>query len=174
MWFTFRRTIRGRFMDIPSWVGRDGIRIPESGLADRIYPLDSASALGGSAVLDGDGVIGDSIGITTSYCTTTTRISRGARRSITGTIFIVAVGIVAELSTVPAERPGLLVGTGRRPEDMLHPAAKVACGRAHSAATSTVEKLVASRHAEARASADFTAAAVVADSTVEAAGAADS
>ena len=64
MSFTSPHMIRGWFTEIPSWRGRDGTRIPESGLAARISRSDSALELAGSAVLDGAGVIGDSIGIT--------------------------------------------------------------------------------------------------------------
>ena len=47
----------------PIWRGRDGTRIPESGLAARTSRSDSASESASSAVLDGAGVIGDSIGV---------------------------------------------------------------------------------------------------------------
>ncbi len=60
----FPRTIRGWFTEIPSWRGRDGTRIPEFGLAARTSRSESASESASSAVSDGAGVIGDSIGIT--------------------------------------------------------------------------------------------------------------
>ena len=64
MSFTSPRMIRGWFTEIPSWRGRDGTRIPESGLAARTSRLEWASESASSAVLDGAGVTGDSIGMT--------------------------------------------------------------------------------------------------------------
>ena len=64
MSFTSPRMIRGWFTEIPSWRGRDGTRIPEFGLAARTSRSESASESASSEVLDGAGVIGDSIGIT--------------------------------------------------------------------------------------------------------------
>ena len=77
------RTIRGWFTDIPSWLGRGGTRIRESGLKALISRSESVSASAGSAVLDGDGVIGDSIGITTTQSTTTAGTTREAELFIT-------------------------------------------------------------------------------------------
>ena len=169
MWFTFRPMIHGWSTGIPSWLGRVGIHIPESGLADRICHSESALELAGSEALDGDGVIGVSTGITTSYFITTTRISRGARRFITGTISIVVERGGAELSTVPEEGPDLLAEIDKRLGDMPHPAVRAAYAQAPSAATTTADKPAAFRHAGALASVvaftvvvaeDFTAAAV--------------
>jgi hypothetical protein len=72
-------------MGIPSWLGRDGIRIPESGLADRIFHSDSASESAGSAALDGAGVIGASTGMVGTHFMVAADIIRAAERSITGT-----------------------------------------------------------------------------------------
>src|SRR5271157_4163289 len=84
MWFTFRPITPGWFTDIPSWLGRDGIRIPESGLAVRISISESASESAGTAALAGAGAIGDSIGITDTRCMAAAGITRTAERFITG------------------------------------------------------------------------------------------
>jgi hypothetical protein len=92
--------IRGWFMDIPSSRGRVGIRIRESGLADRISHSELASELGGLADSGGVGVIGDSIGIITTPFITTAGTTPRAELSITVTPFIeVGVG-AAEFTTV--------------------------------------------------------------------------
>ena len=75
--------IHGWFTDIPSWRGRDGIPILEFGLAVRTSRLESVLASVGSVVLDGDGVIGDSIGITTTQSTTTAGTTLEAEPFIT-------------------------------------------------------------------------------------------
>ena len=111
--------IRGWFTEIPSWRGRDGTRIPESGLAARTSRSESASESACSAVLDGAGVIGDSIGMTGTQFITTTGTTPGAARFTTGTISTEAAasggsaanagngsGRAAEFPTVPAQRPG--------------------------------------------------------------------
>jgi len=152
-------------MGIPSWLGRDGIRIRESGLGDLIFHLESASESGGSAALDGDGVIGDSTGITGTRFMAAADISREVERSITGTATTEAEASgadltvpgadptvpgadpmapaggrrAAEFTTVPAQAPGLSRETGRRLEDTLHPVARAAFARVRSAATITVE-----------------------------------
>jgi len=56
---------------------------------------------------------------------------------------------VAEFTTVAAQRPGPSAETPRRLEDTLHPAARAARARAHSAATAMAEKPGAMRHVEA-------------------------
>src|ERR1035438_9894959 len=71
----YPRTIRGWFTGIQSWRGRDGIRILEFGLVARISHSESASQSGGSEVLVGDGVVGDSTGITTTQGLTTAGIT---------------------------------------------------------------------------------------------------
>ena len=88
--------IHGWFTDIPLWRGRDGIRTPESGLAGRISRSESALELAGTEVLDGDGAIGDLIGITGTQCTTTTGTTPAVERFITGTISIAAEASVAD------------------------------------------------------------------------------
>src|ERR1039458_9100885 len=113
MWFTSRPMTRGRFTDIPSWRGRDGTRIPESGLEARISHSGLVSESGGSAVLDGDGIIGDSTGITTLCCLTTAGISPGAPRFTTGAISIAVERLAAELQTAPEPGPGPSAETER-------------------------------------------------------------
>ena len=64
MWFTFLRMTPGWFTDTRSLRGLSGTHILEFGLAGHISRSESASESVGSAVLDGGGRIGDSIGIT--------------------------------------------------------------------------------------------------------------
>jgi len=154
--------IRGRFTDIPSWRGRAGTRIPESGLVARTSRSDSPSESVGSEVLDGAGVIGDSIGVADTHSITAAGTTPGAGRFITGTPSTEAEGRAAELSpvaellagaaeftTVAAQPPGLSAETPRRREDTLHPTAKAARARAPSAATAMAERPGAMRHVEA-------------------------
>jgi hypothetical protein len=103
MKFTFLRMIRGWFTATPLSRGRVGIRIPESGLEGRISHLDSASELVGLADLDGDGVIGDLTGITTTRFITTTDTIPEAERFITGTPSIEVASGAAEFITVREE-----------------------------------------------------------------------
>src|ERR1039458_2258106 len=164
MWSTSLPITRGWFTDIPSRRGRDGTRIPESGLAARIFHSDSASGLAGSEVLDRDGVIGDSTGITTMRSLTTAGTFPRAERFITGAISTAAErdaaqSRAAELmaraggsTTVPVLRPGLSMETGRRLEVMLNLAVKAACARALSVATTMADRPRAIRRAEAPAS----------------------
>src|SRR5579863_449923 len=90
MWCTFRPMIRGWFTDIRWWRGRDGTPIRESGLRGRIYRLAWGLELGGTGDLGGDGVIGDSTGITTTCCLITRGTTHEAIRFITGAIIIAA------------------------------------------------------------------------------------
>src|ERR1035441_6193938 len=161
MWFTSRPMTRGRFTDIPSWLGRDGTRIPESGLAGRTSISEWASESAGSEVLDGAGAIGDSIGVADTQCTTMAGTTPGAERFITGAIspaaeahaaeLMVRAADAAELTAVPAQQPqpDLSTETGRLLEAMLNPAARAAHARAPSAATTMADKPRAIRHAEA-------------------------
>ena len=91
--------IRGWFTEIPSWRGRDGTRIPESGLAARTSRSESASESAGSEVLDGAGVIGDSIGITATQCITTAGTTPGAERFITEAVSTEVEAHAAEAAT---------------------------------------------------------------------------
>src|SRR5258706_8188665 len=85
MSFTCLRTIRGLFTEIPSWLGRDGIRIPESGMVARTFRSGRLSESAGTEVMGGAGIIGDLTGATDTEFTTTTGITLGATRFITGT-----------------------------------------------------------------------------------------
>ena len=157
MWSTSLPITRGWFTDIPSRRGRDGTRIPESGLAVRIFRSDPALELAGSEVMDGDGGIGDSTGITTTQFITTAGTSPGAGRFITGAISTAAGACAGELhaaefTTVPGLRPGLSTETGRRREDMLNLAVRAASARAPSVATSMVDRPGVIRHADKPAS----------------------
>jgi hypothetical protein len=160
--------ILGWFTDIRWWPGRDGIRIRESGLADLISHSESALESGGGAGLDGDGVIGDSTGITTTRDLTAGGTTPEAERFITGAPMLAADLLVAVVSTGPVEGPDLLMETGRRLEDMLRRAARAGCARVLSAATITADRPGVSHRVEAPASVEgFTA---VEDSTEAEAG----
>ena len=152
----FPRTIRGRFTEIPSWRGRDGIRIPEFGLAAHTSSSEAASESAGSAVLDGAGGIGDSIGVADTQCTTMAGTTPGAERFITGAVSTgqevrAAQGSAraAESPTVAAQPPGLSTEISKRLEDTLHPAVRPAHVRAHSAATTMADRPRATRRAAA-------------------------
>ena len=194
MSFTSPPMILGWFTETPSWRGRVGTRILESGLAVRISRLESASESAGSEVLGGAGVIGDSIGITDTQFMTTTGTTPRAGRSTTGTASTeIEVGAAvtvtgtaaelvaaatqrtglplagaAELTTVPAQHPGLSTETLRLIADTANPAARAASARAPSAATSMAERPEAIRHVEAPAwvAEDFAAADLAADAAV--------
>src|SRR5208282_5894473 len=160
MWFTSRRITHGWFTDIPSWLGRAGIRTRESGLGGRIFRSDSVSESAGSAVLDGDGVIGASTGITTPCCLTTAGTSHGAELFIIGAITTgaalragVLMAHAPELITIPERGPGLSTETGRRLADTQHLTARAASTRAHTVAMAMADRPGAFRHADRRASA---------------------
>src|ERR1700747_3755366 len=98
--------IRGLFTGVPSWRGRDGIRIPESGMKARTSRSELASASVSSEAMDGAGVIGGSIVITTTPFTTTTDTILGAVCFISVTITTVVAAIVAgatEAATIATE-----------------------------------------------------------------------
>ena len=130
MSYMYRHTIRGWFTDIRSWRGRDGIRTLGFGLAARISHSESASPSGGSEVLVGVGVIGDSTGITTTQGLTMAGITRGAEPFTTG-----AVLGEQDLPGVRGQRPGLSRGIGRRLGDTPHHAARAGYARAPLAVT---------------------------------------
>jgi hypothetical protein len=147
-------------------------------LAARTCSSEPASESVGTAVLDGAGVIGDSIGVADTQCTTMAGTTPGAERFITGAMpteqearaaelaaaaaeFVPAPtqgtgpgtwADAVELTTVPAQPPGPSTETGRRLEAMLNPAARAAPARAPSAATTMADRPRAIRHAEAPAS----------------------
>ena len=175
MWFTSLRMTRGRFMDIPSRRGRDGIRIPESGLAARIFRSGSASESVGSEVLDGAGVIGDSIGAADTQCLAAAGTSPGAERFITEAPSPAAEAHAAELlaHAAGAQPPILSTETGKRPADTPPLAARAASAQAHSAAMVMADRPRAIHHAEAPAWERVAAAERVVAVVVERAAAAD-
>ena len=77
--------IRGWFTEVPSWLGRDGTRTPEYGLAARTFRSDPASESASSEVLDGAGLIGDSIGVADTQLLAAAGTTHEVTRSITGT-----------------------------------------------------------------------------------------
>jgi hypothetical protein len=101
----------------------------------------------GGAGLDGDGDIGDSIGITITQGSTVGGITPGAGRSTTGARMLAVDLPVAVVST--AAEPDHLMETGRRRGDMLHRVARAECAPAPSAATTVAEKPGASPRVEA-------------------------
>jgi len=131
--------------------------------------------LASSVVLDGAGLIGDSIGITDTQFLTTTGTTPGAPRFTTGTISTEeaaarAVGlqaapapgiglppgtsaVAAEFTTVPAERPGPSGETTRLLEDTRNLAVRAEPVREPSAATTVADRQEAIRPAEAGVSA---------------------
>jgi len=176
MLFTSPPITRGWSTEDPFWRGRDGIRIPKSGLEALTCRGAGDSESGGSAVLDGAGVIGDSIGITTMQCITTAGTTRVAERFTTeaisteervgagdstalvaepaldpmqGTDLAGTAAGGAEFTTAPAQLPGLLTETSRRLEDMLHLAVRAASAQVPSAATTMGGRQRAFPHAEA-------------------------
>ena len=110
--FTSPRTIRGWFTEIRSWRGRDGIRIPEFGMAARIFRSGWASESASSAVMDGAGIIGDSIGITDTQSMTTAGTTPGATRFTTGATSTEAEAHAADLPA--AKAAGRILQPSRR------------------------------------------------------------
>ena len=141
--------IRGWFMEIPSCHGRDGTHIPEFGMAARTSRSASALESASSEVLDGAGLIGDSIGITDLQLITTAGTTPGAPRFIIGTPSTEAEARAPEFTTVPAQRPSLSAETPGRLGDMLNRAVRAASARAPSAAMAMVDRQGAFRHEEA-------------------------
>ena len=173
----FLRMIRGWFTEVQLARGQDGTRIPESGMTARTSRSDSVSESASSGVLDGAGVIGDSIGITGMQCTTTAGTTRGATRFITGAVspgeetraadlMVAAAELVAgptpgaglaagtsanaaEFLPAPTAGAGLSTGTGRRLEAMLNLAVRAVSARAPSAVTTMADRPGAFHLAEA-------------------------
>jgi hypothetical protein len=150
---TSPRTILGWFTEIPSWRGRGGTRIPASGMRDLTFRSELASESVGSEVLDGAGVIGDSIGTTDTQPTITTATTPTATPFITGTISTGVETRAARVSTVPARRPNPSTETPGLLEDSLNPEARAASAREPSAAPSMAETQGYFRHVEAPVSA---------------------
>ena len=110
---------------------------------------EPASELDSSEVMDGAGIIGDSIGVADSQLLTTAGTTPGAPRFIIGTPSTEAAARAPEFTTVPAQRPGLSAETPRRLEDTLNPAVRAGSARAPSAATTMADRQGAFRHVEA-------------------------
>jgi hypothetical protein len=139
-----------------------------------------ASQSVGSEVMDGAGIIGDAIGMTEPYFTTTTGTTLGVTHSITGTtstgIEPNAVGLTAtvvervttpakgaglptgtsagaaKFTTIPAQQPGLSVEIPGLLVDTMNPVGRAASARGPSAVMTVADKKEAFRHAEAPAS----------------------
>src|SRR5580700_1321674 len=139
MWCMCRLTIRGWFTDIPWWRGRGGIHIRGSGLADLTSRLELGLGLDGGEGLDGDGDIGDSIGITIMRGLTAGGITRGAGRFITEGPMLEAV-LEAVDSIAPGVARGRSMETGRRLGDTQRRGARAECTRAHSGAMTTADR----------------------------------
>src|ERR1700722_17970748 len=133
----------------------------------------SASESGGGVVLDGDGVIGDSIGIIITQPLITAGTTRGARRftteATTTTVEAHVAGSMAsavdsladaaDSAIIPEQPPGLSMEILVPPEATPTPAARAASAPAPSAATTMVARREAIRRAVAPASVEvgFTA-----------------
>jgi hypothetical protein len=98
-----------------------------------------------SEAMDGDGLIGGSIGITVMQPLTTAGTTPEATRSITG---VILPGVpVAASTAAPVHRPDLSTEAPRLLEDTLNPAAKAAFAQEHSATTDMAHRQRASLHA---------------------------
>jgi hypothetical protein len=89
-------------MDIPSWRGRDGIRIRESGLMARFFRSEWDLESDSLAAMGGAGGIGDLIGITIMRFTTTTVTTRTAPCFITAMLTTAAASRGEPLRRVQA------------------------------------------------------------------------
>lgn len=165
--------IRGWFMEVPSWRGRDGTRIREFGMTAHTFRSELDSESDSSEDMAGAGVIGDLIGTTDTRFITTTGITREAARFTTETTITGAeasaadsTAIVAEIvpapmlgtdlpasvvekPTVPARSPGHSTETARRREDTRNRAVRAGPAQAPSPATTMADRREAFLHAEA-------------------------
>jgi len=138
--FTSLHTIPGWFTDIPLWPGRDGIHIPESGLAGRTFRSELVSESAGTAALDGAGVGGDSTGVADIHFMAAAGTTPTATPFTTGAI---STGEAREREsiTVQARCPDLSMETVRRLEaTLLNPTVRAVFARALSAATIMADK----------------------------------
>ena len=170
MSFTSPRMIRGWFTEIPSWRGRDGIRIPESGLAARTSRSESASE---SAWFGGFGwgwghwgfdwhnrlrnlqprqVLLPEQHVLQPEQLLPRQEASGALAEERASAEPSGNRGAAEFTTVRAQPPGLSTETAGRLEDTLNPAVRAASARAPSAATTMAERPGAFPRAEAPAS----------------------
>src|SRR5208282_6384838 len=90
-----------------------------------------------------------STGIITTHSTTTPGITLQAGRFITAAITTAAEWRTVEFTTVPAQPPGLSMGTSRRLEDTLNLTARAAFAPALTATTTMADRQGVSRRAEA-------------------------
>ena len=134
-----RRTILGWFTEDRLWPGRDGIPIRESGTEGRTSRSEWASESVGSEALDGAGVIGDSIGTTTTRCITTRGITRRAGHFTTAAVSTVERVPAGDI-TDPEDQIGRSRETIGRPVDTLSHMAKAAPVRERSAATTMADR----------------------------------
>jgi len=121
-------------------------------LAARTFRSEWATESASSEVLDGAGLIGDSIGVADSQHLTTTGTTPGATRFITVAASTELGARAADFPAVPAQRPQLSTETARLLEDTLHPAVRKASARAPSAASKRADRQRAIRHGERPAS----------------------
>jgi hypothetical protein len=143
-------------------------------LTARTSRSESASESASSEVLDGDGLIGDSIGVAISRLLGAEGTTPGAARFITGTPSTEVEARAAKFTTVPARRAGLsthevepraaeftTVPAQRRDhstetrgllEATLRPAVRAASAQAPSAASGRADRQEAFRHVEGPAS----------------------
>src|ERR1035438_5624157 len=145
----FPRMIRGWFTARPSWRGRGGTHIPESGLAARTSRSEWDSESASTVAMDGAGLIGDSIGTTTLCFITTIPTTPRARRFISRTVTTEVEARAAEFTTIPALPPNHSTETPKQHADTLRLTAKAASNPARSAATTTADRPRAIRHVEA-------------------------
>ena len=133
-------------------------------MAVRTFRSESVSESASTAVLDGDGVIGDSTGVADTRFIIAAGTTPGARRFTTEPISTAAVSAAgqvcapatlagaAEFTTVPAQQPAHLAEMLARPEDTLNLAVRPAPARVRSVATIMADRHGAIRRAEAAAS----------------------
>lgn len=95
--------IPGWFTEVPSWRGRDGTRIPESGMAVLTSRSELVSESVSSAAMDGAGLAGDLTGMTDTRPITTTGTTPGATRFTTATIITVEEASAAMLRPSAAD-----------------------------------------------------------------------
>ena len=173
--------------------GRDGIHIPEFGLAARSCLGAEVLASAGTAASDGVGIIGDSIGAAGTRCTAAAGTTPAAIRFITGAIttgrgarvaamaseagpdpaLMQATDLpartpkgAAERTTARALPPGLSTEIRRLLGDTRHLGARAARGRALSTATEKADRPKATHRAAALAWAEECVAVVVAECMV--------
>src|ERR1022692_2157240 len=142
-----RHTIHGWSTATPLPPGRDGIRIPESGLAGPISLSESATQSAGTAALDGGGVIGGLTGMATMPSSTMADTTPTAAPFITAAASI-AGELDADRRSGPALEQGHSKAIGRRPVDTPLLVVKAAYAPAHLVVTITAESREAIRHAD--------------------------